>query len=255
MATRARGGLATLAPPMGRHFLMRSLTLATACAALALPATAALADADPASDVLLTQNAFYYSPPVSPAVGQALTTVANEAARAGFPVKVATVPAAQDLGALPDLFDQPQRYATFLASEISFNRKQLVLVVMPNGFGTANIPANVAAALSGLTVDRTNADTFTRSAITAVEKMSAAAGHPIAAPKVAGGSPGKSSGVSPALAFGAPVVLILLAAGVAALLRSRRDEEDELEDDEDEDDDAEPEVREDNPEPDESLKK
>jgi hypothetical protein len=234
MAARRRGGIATLARPMGRHLPTRWLVLALAGAALAVAPAAAEADADPASDILLTQNAFFYSPPVSAGVGNALLKITAEAATAGFPIKVATVPLPQDLGAVTDLFDQPQRYATFLASEISFNRKEEVLVVMPSGFGTANLPPSTANALKGLTVDRTNSDTLTTSAITAVEKLSAAAGHPLVPPKIAGTSSGKSSGVSPALAFGAPVVLVLLAGGVAALLRSRKDEEDEL-DDEDED--------------------
>jgi hypothetical protein len=217
---------------------MRWPALVLAGAVMAVSPAAAHADADPASDILLTQSAFFYSPPVSPAVGNALIKITIEAATAGFPIKVATVPLPQDLGAVTDLFDQPQRYATFLASEISFNRKEEVLVVMPSGFGTANLPASTTKALSGLTVDRTNSDTLTMSAITAVEKLSAAAGHPLAPPKIAGAGSGKSSSVSPALAYGAPVVLVLLAAGVAALLRSRKDEEDEEDelDDEDEHD-------------------
>lgn len=195
---------------------------------LVLAPASAWADADPASDILLVQQVFFpYNPIVSTNLQKALTAVATESQKAGLPIKVAIIATPTDLGGVPALFAQPQRYAAFLASEIAFNGKQLVLAVMPAGIGTANIPH--ADALGGLTLDASHgSDGLTRTAITAVVRLAQANGHPIKAPKLAGGS-GSSSGVSPVLAFGTPVLLVIIAALLAGLARRRRGEEDESE--------------------------
>jgi hypothetical protein len=202
-------------------------------------ATPAHADADPPSDILLVQNAFYpynYAPMSSTALEQVL----REAHAAGFQLKVAIVDTPTDLGALPQLFGKPQTYADFLDREISFNTKVPVLTVMPNGFGTAG-GAPAVLALRGLRPDaRHNAAGLVVSAILAVERLSAATGHPIAAPPLpsvtAGGHSG--GGVSPALTFGAPVALVVLIAGAFAMMRLvRRIDTDAEEDDLTQDDD------------------
>jgi hypothetical protein len=206
----------------------RFVALGAACAALAALPAAAAADADPASDTLLVQNVFTpYSPQVSQAMSRALTAYTSQTQRAGFPIKVAIVAAPTDLGGVPDMFGKPQPYATFLASEISFNRKQPVLVVMPAGIGTANIPN--ASAVAGLRVSTggPGSDGLGQTALKAIERLSAANGHPVKAPKVSSG--GGSSGTSPLLAFGAPVALIVIAALLIGLGRRRLPEDDELE--------------------------
>jgi len=200
-------------------------------AALALSPAPAQGDADPASDVLLTQNVFTpYNPVVSANLVKALDTLSSETQRMGLPIKVAIVATATDLGGVPGLFNQPQRYSDFLASEIAFNGKQLVLVVMPAGIGTTNIPH--AQALAGLRPDTSHgSDGLARTAITAIVRLANANGHPIKAPSIRGGS-GSGGGVSPVIAFGAPVILVVLAAGLAGLARRQRGEEEHTEADE-----------------------
>src|ERR1700757_240541 len=109
------------------------------------------ADGDPASDVLLGENVFSpYSPVVSPPVKQKLDAATTAAAKAGVPVKVALIAAPTDLGVIPQLFGQPQRYADFLEQEISFQSKQHLLVVMAAGYGTQGLPPAATAAVGRL---------------------------------------------------------------------------------------------------------
>ena len=65
-------------------------------------AGAARADGDPASDVLLTENVFLpFTPAVSTALARTLTTTVARAHAAGYPIKVALIESAMDLGADP----------------------------------------------------------------------------------------------------------------------------------------------------------
>jgi hypothetical protein len=170
-------------------------------------------DGDPASDVLLAQNVFYpYQPKVSPGLEAGLEKTLNAAARAtGLHLKVAIIGTPEELGLVPSLFGHPQAYAQFLDSEISFNRAQPLLVVMPNGFGV--MPASDASALSGLPVyTQQRSDGLTRSAILAVVALARHHGHPIAAPAIV---PSSSGGSAPALlVFGLPAALLVVAAVV-----------------------------------------
>ena len=147
----------------------------------AVPA-AAHADADPASDVLLTQGAFFpYEPAVPPKLAFTLNTVLGASARVGLPLKVAIIGSRQDLGGVPVFFGRPQKYAEFMDREISFNNRQSVLVVMPAGFGV--VGAGPVSALAHLPVDaRHGSAGLTRSAILAVVALARARGHSIAVP-------------------------------------------------------------------------
>ena len=79
--------------------------LLVAALAPALAPAPALADADPASDVLLGTSVFYpYSPPVSGSLQKQLNAEAAAAARAHFPIKIAVIASPVDLGALPTMF-------------------------------------------------------------------------------------------------------------------------------------------------------
>src|ERR1700741_2334737 len=133
----------------------------------------ALADADPASDVLLGASVFYpYTPPVSPSVEKTLNGEVAAAARAHFPIKVALIPSPVDLGAIPSLFGEPQKYADFLDQEISFGSKQLLLVVMPGGFGVAGLASAARSAATSLAnPEGTGIDAIARAAITAVARL------------------------------------------------------------------------------------
>jgi MYXO-CTERM domain-containing protein len=205
--------------------------LATAIALLALvvlPAlvvvpAGALADGDPASDVLLGQDVFYpYAPPVSRPVAAKLEAATAAARKQGFPVKVALIAAPVDLGVVPDLYGQPQRYADFLVQEISFQARQRLIVVMAKGFGVQGFdPAATAAAASlpapasGSTNDLANA------ALTAVLRLAKASGHPLAGISESG-SPSSSGGSGPVIVVIVLAVLALAAAGGVLTLRRRR---------------------------------
>ena len=206
---------------MARRALILALAaLVPATLAPAALAPGALADGDPASDVLLGQSVFYpYSPPVSASLQKTLNAQTAAAAKSGFPLKVALISSPVDLGVIPDLFNQPQKYANFLDQEISFRTKQPLLVVMPAGYGAAGVNGNSSAALASLAKPAgKHSDDLAKAASGAVKALARASGHPISSD--AGGGSG-SSGASTALL----VVLVaaaLVAAGGLVLLTVRR---------------------------------
>jgi hypothetical protein len=185
-------------------------------AALALVPVGALADGDPASDVLLGENVFYpYSPPVSGALQQSLNQATAAAKKAGFPIKVALIASPVDLGVIPDLFGKPQKYADFLVQEISFETKQQLLVVMPAGFGSAGLAGAATAEVAKLTPPAgKTSDDLARAALPAVSKLAAAAGHPIS-----GGSSGGGGAGSTVLLIALAVAALAVAAVLLALRR------------------------------------
>jgi hypothetical protein len=92
--------------------------LGVATLAIVLAPASALADGDPASDVLIGESVFYsYSPAVSAPLQTRLNREIAGAARAHFPIKVALIATPADLGAIPTLFGKPQQYAHFLDQE------------------------------------------------------------------------------------------------------------------------------------------
>ena len=113
--------------------------------------SAALADGDPASDVLLGSNVFYpFDPPVSPSAQRTLNAVTAAAQKARVKVKVALIAAPTDLGVIPSLFGKPQEYADFLYREITFLGPQRLLVVMSDGYGTQGLTPAAQKAVAAL---------------------------------------------------------------------------------------------------------
>jgi len=210
---------------VGSRLLASGAVGLTACAAAAFAPAKALGNGDPASDVLLVQNAFYpYQPKVSGSLESALAKTLGEASRsAGLHLKVAVINKPTDLGLEPQFFGRPQAYARFLDSEISFNQPQELLVVMPAGFGV--MPAGSAHALAGTQVDgQQGTDGLVRSAIAGVAALARSQGHPIAVPKVTSSS---SSSSPPALlVFGVPVLLLAIG-GFLAMRRVSHEHEEE----------------------------
>jgi len=191
---------------------LASLLITLTLAGTVVP-TAALADGDPASDVLLGQNVFY---PYTPAV-------TASAKRAGLPIKVALIASPVDLGVIPELFGKPQSYADFLDKEISFQQVQPLLVVMAAGYGTQGMSAKVAAAITQVArpAGKTSTD-LAHAAITAVSKLAAADGHPISdVPGVAGSSSSGGGSTTPIL-IGLIVAAIVVAGGLLVLRRRPR---------------------------------
>jgi hypothetical protein len=196
------------------------LGAALAVGTLLAPA-GALADGDPASDVLLGQNVFYpyESPSVSASLMRRLNGATVAAAKAHFPIKVAIISGPLDLGVVPSLYGQPQNYAHFLDQEISFAGPALLLVVMKDGYGVESLPAAATTAAAKLPkpAGNTSAD-LAQAALTAVQKLSAADGHPISDSSSASASSGGLNVKTVVL-----IVLVLAAIATAgALLAVRR---------------------------------
>jgi hypothetical protein len=177
------------------------------------------ANGDPASDVLLAQDVFYpYQPKVSPNLEAAMNVALRAAASAGLSLKVAIIGSPEELGVVPNLFGHPHAYARFLDREISFNRPQPLLVVMPAGFGLEH--AGSAAALRGLAVDGQHASHgLNRSAILAVVALARARGSHIATPSISPSSH-TSDGPPALLVFGLPAAVLAL--GGLAVMRGGR---------------------------------
>jgi hypothetical protein len=198
--------------------------LTLVCAALLAGASAfapadAAADADPASDILLVKDIFLPAPqgPSRPVV-DALTTTVRRARAAGYPLKVAVVATATDLGGVPQLFGRPQEYADFLAREIAFNPKARgpLLVVMPEGYGVHNAGKSAGAAVDSLLPPGSTPDDLGTAAVDATVRLAGDAGHKIGKPKL----PGKSGGS--ALVILAVLLGLVAFAGALIVLKRRQ---------------------------------
>ncbi len=98
----------------------------------------ALADGDPASDVLLYQPIYFPYQPAPAAVKRRLTGLVRSANSQGYQVRVAVVQSSRDLGSVPELFKKPPAvYARFLSAELTSAWSHRVLVVYPTGYGLA----------------------------------------------------------------------------------------------------------------------
>jgi hypothetical protein len=201
---------------------VRLLRLITIAAAVLLPASAALADADPASDMLVSASVFYpYSKPVSSELQKTLNAETAAASRAHFPIKVALIGAPLDLGGLPALFGRPQQYAKFLDQELAFNGKPPLLVLMPAGYGVSGlVPAATEAAASLPKPAARSSDDLARAAVAAIPKLAAAAGHPLGAVSVRSGGGGSS--VLDDVGFAVVAAAAVLAAANIIIFRRRQ---------------------------------
>jgi hypothetical protein len=204
--------------------MRRAIVTAALLAALAAP-SAAIADGDPASDVLLLQDSYLpYSPVVPKPLASALNTTLARARRSGYPLKVAVIATKNDMGAVPQFFDRPQAYAGFLEGEIAFNKPKPLLIVMPSGYGSSRAGAGATAALAGLAPPKSGgAEDLGRAALDATLRLARAAGHPLPKPKLPAASGGGGGGTSPAIVFGIPVLLLALGGGLAALRARQTD--------------------------------
>jgi hypothetical protein len=115
--------------------VLRRAALALLLALILAPQ--ALADGDPASDVLAPADVRVYMTlaATSSAPESQLAKTTQQITDAGLPIKVAVIGNKTDLGAVPQLWAKPQIYARFLGSELRFIYKDTLLVVMPQGFG------------------------------------------------------------------------------------------------------------------------
>jgi hypothetical protein len=166
-------------------------------------APGALANGDPASDVLLQAKIYFPTQRVGVPQAQQLHRVVQAANTKGYTIRVALIHDENDLGTVPNLLNQPQKYAEFLAPEIRFAYRGDLLVVMPDGLGvtqTDQTPAP-AKAIDGMKVEAGGSpEGLALTAEEAVAKLSAAAGHPLEGAKK-GGSSSALAGILVAVAL------------------------------------------------------
>jgi hypothetical protein len=123
---------------IGRRSTAVVLALVAAIAAGSTRPPAALADGDPASDVLVYQPVFFPYSPAPAALKRQLDGLVRSANQQGYRIRVAVIQSRRDLGSVPFLLGKPPSvYARFLGSELSSVWRQRVLVVMPSGYGLA----------------------------------------------------------------------------------------------------------------------
>jgi hypothetical protein len=200
---------------------MRPLAIVAAIllAATLFPAVA-LADGDPASDVLLGESVFYpFTPTVSKRLQAELDAETVAASRAHFPIKVALIASPADLGAIPSLFGKPQEYANFLDREISSsNNAQPLLVVMRSGYGAEGLdPAAAIAMVKLATPAGPTTDDLAQAAVLAIPKLAAAGGHPIGAVRA-----GSTPGAGPSRLLSLALLAVAAVAASAAIIEVRR---------------------------------
>jgi len=197
---------------------------AAALLALCIGASVARADADPASDWLIQQDAFYpYTTKVSTAQKQALNAALASGRKAGMPIKVALIAGKGDLGAVSILFDRPpNQYAKFLGTELSYVNKARVLVVLPEGYGLwwhKPLPANEVKAIRALPPPASaDGDTMVAAANTAVRRLLALHGIQVTPPPAVD----SSTNADRLKIAGGALVLVAIGLGVSLLLRRRR---------------------------------
>jgi hypothetical protein len=199
---------------------VRLAVITAILASMALAAApAALADGDPASDVLAGRSLFN---PIDSGVSQnsqaQLGGVLAASKRAGFPIRVALIASASDLGTATTLWNDPKAYAQYLWIELSLEYGGQVLVVMPSGFGLygpAKGPHIVSAAEAAVRAPAPGqGEQLATSALAAVPLLAAAAGHPIPSAGLAKATRSATAGEkSTATVDFSPAVVLTLVGG------------------------------------------
>jgi hypothetical protein len=179
----------------------------------------ARANGDPASDFLLVQSVFLpFNAKVDAKSTERLANTIREADKRNFRIKVAVIGTRYDLGTAFSLYNKAQRYAEFLGLELSFQYRDRLLVVMPNGYGYSingkSDPAGIRA-LKG-PPPGTDATKQVEAATTAIRRLAAAQGIVLPADASGGDSQTRDRIVIAASA-------VALAALLAAIVFYRRE--------------------------------
>jgi hypothetical protein len=196
------------------------ITAILASAAL-IAAPAALADGDPASDVLAGRALFN---PIDSGISDGsqarLEALLAASARAGFPVRVALIASQNDLGTATPLWNQPGVYARYLWVELSQLYGGQVLVVMPDGFGLHGPSGGPRAVTSAEAAVRAPSpgpgQQLADAALAAVPLLARADGHRIPASAVAAADRAGALGekVAPGATFSPSALAALIAGGL-----------------------------------------
>jgi hypothetical protein len=180
---------------------------------LAAPAVA-LADGDPASDVLASQAVYVPGDGGFRATQTArLTGLLAEARRAGVPIRVALIATPADLGSVGELWRQPQNYARFLGQELAQVYRGSLVVAMPAGFGVVNV-GSARGGGDQVGVSTRRGPLLSRT-ISVVQGLAAAHGHRLTPPQAAAVAGRAGSGSASALGSVDLGSWLALAAGAA----------------------------------------
>lgn len=206
----------------------RGTHLAAAAALAAvflLPAAPARADGDPASDFLLTLQAFVpFDARISMPLAERLIGVVRRANDAGYEIRVAVIATPYDLGAVQALWLKPREYARFLGQEIRFAHPGRLLIAMPNGFGFNSFQSATdreARLLQDVRV-LPGSNGLARSTIAAVIKLAAAEGINVKAPPLNASAKRNKRDRVIIIVGVALIVLLLAAMRYAIALTARR---------------------------------
>ncbi len=162
----------------------------TAALTLVGGTSVALADGDPASDVLSSYTLFNPSDTAVPVAEAArLEALLQASARAGFPIRVALINSATDLGTVTQFWSQrpgvrATNYAGYLRAELKDLYPGQVLVVMPGGFGLAGPsggPDKVRSSESISVSAPAGGPGLAAAALNLVPQLAKADGHPLSA--------------------------------------------------------------------------
>ena len=223
--------------PTARRCLATLIALIVA----AVPISAARADGDPGSDVLVYQSLFLASDSgISVKTQVQLGHLIAAADRAGLPIRVAIIARPADLGTVTPLWDKPQTYARYLGIELSLAYSGRLLVVMPDGFGVNWPKHDASAAYAALAhVPHGVGPKLATSAAAAIRALAAAAhvqlgsglgatsttptgaSSPTITSQAAGGRSQVTGGSSRTLAF-VVLLVVVLAVFAAPLVRRQR---------------------------------
>jgi hypothetical protein len=208
----------------------------------------ALANGDPASHVLRAREVFIpFDPSLCSPAGRRLDALTERTRRAGYPIKVAVIPTAEDLGTLYRLFGRPEVYARQLASELppelfkapQERRRYRLLVLMPGGTGLNKADSEEGRALKRVSVDpESTKEELAGLAIKLVSRLSRATGHRVAMPPpkpacpdidigspASGSHPDSGSGLGTVAIVVAPIAMLALALYLGSRGRSRNAQE------------------------------
>jgi hypothetical protein len=194
---------------------------------VALPQSAALADGDPASDVLISSTV--YTPvaqKISAPVLQQLQSTIVQATKGGFEVRVALILDRTDLGAVPQLFEHPVQYVKLLSAELYYAWKGPLIAVQPSGIGVQNIkplaPAQDVADTIAITNPST-ADGLAQAATATIRKL-AVRDHTITftGAGTAKGSSSSSSTFSATNILGGVLIVVLILLFIGQIIVRRR---------------------------------
>jgi hypothetical protein len=195
----------------------------------ALSAAPARANGDPASDYLISQPVFLpFDEKVDEDTAAGLTALLADAKEKGLEVRVALIATRTDLGAVPVLYEKPQRYADFLGQELVYFYKGELLVVMPNGYGLYKkgdkLTEEKAAVAAVPAPETSSGNALAEAAGDAVRALARQRGLTLAAPVATGAGDGSSSSRDRIVIVVGVVLLAAVALVVRQVLRRRRTE-------------------------------